>query len=73
MEKRKNQARNPEPPQLIRHYETLSAKETDEVVDAVAELIVNYVQKQGRDSLKAKGEGAKDADKGEAGTRGSGS
>jgi len=73
MEKPKRTSRRPEPPNLIRHYETLSPKETDEVVDAVAELIVNYVQKRGRDSLKTKGEEAKDADKGEAGSRGGGS
>ncbi len=73
MEKPKKTSRKLEPPKLIRHYETLSPKETDEVVDAVAELIVNYVQKQGRDSLKARQTPAKEPDKGEAGKRGSGS
>lgn len=73
MEKPKRRSRRPEPPNFIRHCETLSPKETDQVVDAVAELIVNHVQKQGRDSLKAGQAQAKDPDKGEAGIRGSGS
>lgn len=89
MEKPRKAARRrgPEPLQIIRHYETLSPKETDDLVDAVAELIVNYVQKQGRDSLKAGQAQAKEADpparageaararagKGEAGARGSAS
>ncbi|MBI4184725.1 MAG: hypothetical protein HY521_12095 [Proteobacteria bacterium] len=36
MEKAKREGRRPEPPKVIRHYETLSPKETDEVVDAAA-------------------------------------
>ncbi|MCL6499685.1 MAG: hypothetical protein K6U07_06645 [Firmicutes bacterium] len=72
MGKPKKAGRRPEPPNLIRHYETLSPKETDHVVDAVAELIVNHVQKQGRDSLKVGQAQARDPDKGEAGIRGSG-
>jgi hypothetical protein len=39
--------RTPEPPHLIRHYETLSPQETDKVVESVAELIVNFVKKKG--------------------------
>ena len=36
----------PTPPtiELKRHFHTLSEKETDEVVDAVADLIVNFLK-----------------------------
>ena len=39
----------PATPELKRHFHTLSEKETDEVVDAVADLIVNFLQRR-RDS-----------------------
>lgn len=32
------------PIELKRHFRTLSEKETDEVVDAVADLIVNFLK-----------------------------
>jgi len=32
------------PIELKRHYEELSPKETDEVVNAVADLVVNYLK-----------------------------
>ena len=32
------------PIELKRHFHTLSEKETDEVVDAVADLIVNFLK-----------------------------
>ena len=54
MKKPKSHGRKqgPEPPKFTRHYETLTPKETDELVDAVAELFVNFVQKGVVDSLK---------------------
>jgi hypothetical protein len=39
--------RAPQPPHIIRRYETLSPEETDDVVESVADLIVNFVQKTG--------------------------
>jgi len=39
----------PQPLQIKRHYSTLSSKETDELVDAVAELIVTHVKRKGID------------------------
>lgn len=41
----------PQPPHIIRHYEALTADETDEVVETVADMIVNFVQKRGVDSV----------------------
>lgn len=39
--------RAPQPPAIIRHYETLTPEETEGVVESVAELIVNFVKKRG--------------------------
>jgi hypothetical protein len=55
--KKQPNKRTPEPPHLIRHYETLSPQETDKVVESVAELIVNFVQKRGA-AREAKSSGA---------------
>ncbi|MFQ5878302.1 MAG: hypothetical protein ACE5JH_11580 [Acidobacteriota bacterium] len=52
--KNKGKKQGPQPPEIIRHYETLSPKETDEVVDGVVDLIVNFLKKGGPDSSKAK-------------------
>jgi len=41
----KRRKQGPIPPEIIRHYEMLSPKETDEVVDSVSGLIVNFVKK----------------------------
>ena len=43
--KNKGNKQGPQPPEIIRHYETLTPKETDEVVESVVELIVNFVKK----------------------------
>lgn len=50
MKKKQNGGRpGPQPLQIKRHYSTLTPKETDELVDSVAELIVNYVKTKGGD------------------------
>lgn len=45
----------PATPELKRHYHKLSEKETDEVVEAVADLIVNFLKGR-RDAARAEGD-----------------
>lgn len=47
MKRKPKGRRQPEPPKIKRHYTTLSPKETQEAVESVAELIVNYVKQKG--------------------------
>lgn len=51
MRKSKKKSGRPGPPslQIKRHYSMLSPKETDELAEAVAELIVNHVKRTGID------------------------
>ena len=44
------------PPELTRHYRELSETETNEVVEAVADLIVNFLTRQS-DPVRAGGDG----------------
>ncbi|MBI2192063.1 MAG: hypothetical protein HYU36_08770 [Planctomycetes bacterium] len=47
----------PSPPiELKRHFHTLSEKETDEVVDVVADLIVNFLKAKRGPEQSARGE-----------------
>ena len=38
---------SPAPPELKRHYRSMSEKDTDEVIGTVAELIVLYLKQRG--------------------------
>lgn len=49
---RKRGGRPPQPPDIKRHYTMLSPEETEEVVDLVADLIVDFIKKKGVESLK---------------------
>lgn len=44
----------PPPIELKRHFHTLSEKETDEVVDVVADLIVNFLKAKREPEQSAK-------------------
>ena len=50
--KKRDRRSGPPPLQIKRHHTTLSAKETDAVEEAVADLIVNYVQMKGGDPVE---------------------
>jgi hypothetical protein len=42
----------PKPPNITRHYTKLSPVETQDVVERLTDLIVDFVKKNGVDSLK---------------------
>jgi hypothetical protein len=42
----------PKPPNITRHYTKLNPVETQDVVEQLADLIVDFVKKNGVDSLK---------------------
>ena len=42
------------PPDITRHYTTLRPEETRDVVEQLADLIVDFVKKNGVDSLKSR-------------------
>ncbi|HPD13635.1 MAG TPA: hypothetical protein PLE19_01705 [Planctomycetota bacterium] len=59
----KNRSKKPTdkvtPPQLIRHYEKLSPKETDELVGDMADLVVEcFLKKRAKPSTTADGKQA---------------